>query len=109
MWCGASSRAMVVGWYGDGVFSYTVDQDLTPECKARVAGWAVSLVASLDCDVSNMVRHFAWNATVGRFVLKNETGWHSEQVLSHNGFACVSKSPHTERRYCIIEICNVHL
>lgn len=41
MWCGASSRAMVVGWYVDGVFSYTVDQDLTPECKARVAGWAV--------------------------------------------------------------------
>lgn len=32
---------MVVGWYVDGVFSYTVDQDLTPECKARVAGWAV--------------------------------------------------------------------
>jgi hypothetical protein len=58
VWCGASSRATVVGWYVDGVFSYTVDQDLTSERKARVAGWAVSLVASLDCDVSNMVPEF---------------------------------------------------
>jgi hypothetical protein len=43
VWCGASSRATVVGCYVDGVFSYTV---LTPRRKARVAGWGVSLVAS---------------------------------------------------------------
>lgn len=89
----------MVGWYVDGVFSYMVDQDLTPERKARVGGWTVSLVASLDRDVSNMVRNFTWIAAVGRFALKlggtlsmcsATTGLHAFRNLPHRNDGTVS-------------------